>query len=364
MRLALIVRASHKTKPGGDVVQASAYAHWLSQHGHSVVVDTIGPETRSCDLAFIFNLDLMSEWIRHGQDLAAHGCPYIAVPIHHPWQWLGRFEEQGRSGAWRAANVVLRTPGMRDRARDVGRSRTVSRAQWHLASRKPLVDQAAEVLARAAGVVYIAEGERTHIERDFGVAPDGTLVRNGVPDGPWSPGSARDIDIAVVGRIEERKNQLHLARALAGTSMTVVFAGHIAGANQRYAHRLLDVIDAADNLSYVGQLAADEMQAVLRRTKVSASASWVEVASLVDIEAYVAGCDVVASANGFSREYGIEGLLELDPQSSHVEVVEICSLALAGWSEPSASDLSNRLEKHSWQTTLAPLAAVATTARS
>jgi len=146
--------------------------------------------------------------------------------------------------------------------------------------------------------------------------------------------------------------------------MTVVFAGHIAGANQRYARRLLDVIGAADNLSYVGQLAPDEMQKLLGRTKVSVSASWVEVASLVDIEAYVAGCNVVASANGFSREYGIEGMLELTPKSSQHEVVETCTLALAGWSEPSASDRSRRLEKHSWDTTLTPLAAVATTARS
>jgi glycosyltransferase involved in cell wall biosynthesis len=360
MRVALVVRPDHATKPGGDIVQAKAYGTWLQGAGHEVVLGPVDGQVLGCDVALLFNLDLISEFVRNARVLAAAGRPYVPVPIHHPWEWLDRFERIGRTGALGASNRLFRSPAARDRARDIARSGIGAKLRWHAVNRRCLVGQAADALAGAAHTVYIADGERRHVERDFGIAPPGTVVRNGITPQPAARSSAggaahRDVDVVVVGRIEERKNQVHLARALAGTGLRVVFAGHVSPANKRYADRLLDIVGKSPDLEFVGQLPPPEMAAMLARSKVSASASWVEVASLVDIEAHVAGAGVVASARGFTAEYGIAGLRELSPEDSAERLRQVCLEAVGAWQPPTETELCERSDAHAWSTTLAPL---------
>ena len=59
---------------------------------------------------------------------------------------------------------------------------------------------------------------------------------------------------------------------------------------------------AASRSKYIGSVPNKEKIEIVRRSRVHVSASWFEVASGVDLEAYCAGCGVVSSRCGGTNE--------------------------------------------------------------
>jgi glycosyltransferase involved in cell wall biosynthesis len=180
------------------------------------------------------------------------------------------------------------------------------------------------LICEAKGIIFIAEGERLNLFVDYKVESsliDSIVIRNGVSSQAYEQSQSldnkfRDIDVLVCGRIEERKNQVNLAKIFAGEPVNISFLGALNENNVAYCEEFINLIENNDNLTYLGAVDSLSTSLYFRKAKIHLSASFFEVSSLVDIEAYYAGCAVISSKNGFSGEIlKGDGVVFIDPYS-------------------------------------------------
>jgi glycosyltransferase involved in cell wall biosynthesis len=165
-------------------------------------------------------------------------------------------------------------------------------------------------------VLVLADKERRDIQTDFGPIREEqfTLLRNGFEPDVRSARDAvqRDIAVCVIGRIEARKNQIAILEALEALGVPGVFAGGENPNHAGYCARFRAAI-AQSKSEFVEGLSHEQVLALMRRSRVHVSASWFEVSSLVDMEAYFAGCCVVSSLRGGTREILKDSAVYVDP---------------------------------------------------
>lgn len=163
----------------------------------------------------------------------------------------------------------------------------------------------ADVLRGCVRLLVAADKEVRDIESEIGKVPAESVVkfRNGfvMPTCPSIGAESRDIDIAVVGRIESRKNQITILKAVESLGMKAVFVGYPNPNHAGYVARFRQLLDRSKS-AYIPGVPSAEVAPILARAKVHVAASWFEVSSLVDIDAYVLGCRIVASQCGGTRE--------------------------------------------------------------
>jgi glycosyltransferase involved in cell wall biosynthesis len=109
--------------------------------------------------------------------------------------------------------------------------------------------------------------------------------------------------VLCVGRIEPRKNQLALVRALAGTGLPLVFIGEAVPGHERYAARCRREADA--NAHFLGRLSPDDplLASAYAACSTMALVSWYETPGLVALEAAMTGTPLVLPEGGCAREY-------------------------------------------------------------
>ncbi|GGO79139.1 hypothetical protein GCM10012276_38190 [Nocardioides deserti] len=150
-------------------------------------------------------------------------------------------------------------------------------------------------------MIALSEAERGSLVRDFSYqARTLSIIRNGFDGAPSYSNAVRDIQMICVGRIEQRKRQLELLHTADKLGLGVTFVGS-PNPNQRpYTDRFASLVAKSRFSTWTGAVTGDEVAAMLRRSVCSINASWVEVQSLVDIEAVSAGCWVGCTEDGGS----------------------------------------------------------------
>ena len=110
-------------------------------------------------------------------------------------------------------------------------------------------------------------------------------------------------------------------------------------------------MDAHPGHAYLGALPHDEVLSQMRGRRVVFSASWVEVLSLVDLEAASAGCRVVATTEGHSREWMPGSITTMSPHDLTASLLEAQAQAHNRATNPAVepfawtwSDVAERLE--------------------
>ena len=241
--------------------------------------------------------------------------------IHHSYAEIERYERSGRGGMTGRLSGVLGFPNV-EYVRSIVRAVKYPHLLWPTL-RVMVAGMRNTQRAMLAGVqrlLVLTAKERNDILRDFGQVAEERFacVRNGV-ETPASEDQAgqndlRDLDVCIVGRIEARKNQIAILRALDNLGVSGVFVGRENANHRAYCNDFKKLI--ADSTSrYVGGLTHAETVRLMRRSRAHVSASWFEVSSLVDIEAYFAGCQVVSSRCGGTHELLGEQALYVDPGS-------------------------------------------------
>jgi glycosyltransferase involved in cell wall biosynthesis len=106
-----------------------------------------------------------------------------------------------------------------------------------------------------------------------------------------------------VGRIEPRKNQLSLIRALAGTGVPLVIIGDVVPGHEQYADWCRRYADT--DVRFLGRLAADDplLASAYAACSTLALVSWYETPGLAALEAALTGTPLVLPIGGCGREY-------------------------------------------------------------
>jgi glycosyltransferase involved in cell wall biosynthesis len=304
-----------ETKPGGDTVQWQMYDRAARAAGLTTVTwfdDRPPPEA---NVFHAFNVDRPLELYPKLRDVRRRGRPFVLTTIHHPSPWLVRFRRAepptGRLGhllySSRFGQSVPSTEPLREIAI------LLQQGRWrHLRDLRPTwLERVQWLLAHASRILFASAAEETCVRTDLACATDGrsTVVPNWVDDVGDAPGrcpalfeSLREPPVLVVGRIEPRKNSLHIAQVAESVGRPVVFVGRPHPSERRYVAEFERILGSGRATYWVPGVPRPEMAQFYAHAAFLLNASFVEVSPLVDIEALAFGCPVVTTPYALHHE--------------------------------------------------------------
>lgn len=150
--------------------------------------------------------------------------------------------------------------------------------------------------------------------------------------------------VLFVGRVEPRKNLLALIKASRDTDHNLVIVGDI-NANKSYYDECKK--RAGENIHFTGNIPhnSELLVSAYHAAKVFVLPSWMETPGISALEAGLAGCNVVITNRGSTREYFEDMALYCDPN----KVASIRDGIDLATEQPKTRRLSKHVrEKYSW----------------
>lgn len=339
-----VLRADAYTKSGGDTIQAEEYRRQLALLGADVVVHLFRPgrlKLREGSTVHLFNVDQPYEFLECTRSLTGH--PVVVSTIHHSAlqvrvmrraepdarrRLLSYLPESLRSLAVYVVSLMRRT--------DLSVFRKVAAVLRAVARLPGLGRHVGRQLDDVDGVLLLSKNEGRSLRADYGwTGKNGHLTPNGMPHRAQSdaPKLAR---ILVVGRVEARKRQVEIVQVADALGVPVTFIGP-GNPNQGSYFETFQRLVANSRLSeWLGPLPHDEVTQLMASSRVLLNASWVEVQSLVDLEAASLGCRVVTTYDaGSSLEWlGPDFVTELGSADLHGAVARAEEFRCADGASP------------------------------
>jgi glycosyltransferase involved in cell wall biosynthesis len=325
-----VVRSDSLAKGGGDSAQVAQYESYLRNQSLDVRVLPFHPSMtfRVGAIVHIINVDRPYDFLRTCK--LAKGHRVFVSPIHHNLVNVRqmRLDESGyglRSILGRVLPESCRewlAFGARSMISSITPAKRVGALMAFVKAGAlvPTVWQrVGRELDNVSKVLLLASGEGTALRADTGWrGENAALVPNGFPKFDPDSGSPRvfpwtmrDISILSVGRIEPRKRQLEMAKLASEHKVPITLAGPLLQPRGDFGKDFLETVQESEYVTWVGEVPHEEVLNLMGRSKVLLNASWVEVQSLVDLEAAFLGCFIVANDGGNSHEWLAGQVLEV-----------------------------------------------------
>jgi glycosyltransferase involved in cell wall biosynthesis len=347
MRALWLVRPDLDREPGGDTTQIHETAAALGRLGVSVVLSSDPePELGELDVVHLFHLDRIWENARRARLIRRLRVPAVLSPLFWP---TTEFDRQGRHGL---QGLVARALGTRGYQR-LRIAQRAGKSLWggDTTALDPLLlgfERGARLVLESVNVLLPnSHTEQRELERCFGVHCDTVPVPNGVNTRRFGrPPEGWDLDrsgVLCVGRIEPRKNQLALIRAVRNTGIHVKLVGRSGPYSRAYEKRCWQ--EAGAEIDFLGYRGEQELRELYWNHRVHVSTSWYETPGLASLEAAACGCAIVTSAGGCTREYFEDEAEYCDP-GDPASIRAALEKALA---RPTSSRLATRvLRSFTW----------------
>lgn len=202
----------------------------------------------------------------------------------------------------------------------------------------------------AAALFTNGEAESETIRRDYGNLYNIREIKLGYEIG--KPGNAAEFErqfgikdfVLCVGRLESRKNQLMLLKALENEDIPVVLAGGGFSYQPGYAEAV-QKFSRKGRTIILPRLTDEQLANAYAAAKVHALPSWYELPGLVSLEAAHYGCAVVVSDRGTTRDYLGDEAYYCNPDNPD----SIRSAVLAAFYAPPRATLKELVMKYSWE---------------
>ncbi len=206
------------------------------------------------------------------------------------------------------------------------------------------------MLSAADAVLPNSEAEARQLVRLFDLDPRAIqVVPNGVRQ-EFALASASSFRsrygsgdfVLFVGRVEPRKNVLGLIQGLRTTGLPLVVIGEPPPGHEGYARQCRR--DGRGHVRWLGRLEHDDglLGSAYAAARVLALPSWFETPGLAALEASLAGCAVVVTPFGCTREYFGERVEYARPDRPE----EIGRAILRAWRDGPHSDLAVHVTSH------------------
>jgi glycosyltransferase involved in cell wall biosynthesis len=350
MKIVFLVRDDFHSKFGGDTFQIQQYIANMDNINATVITLSSFIFDACYDFYILVNVDRSFDYLWFYKVLKREKIlnKTVILPIHHSLVAMELFNRYRFGKLWNIAHYL---GGVYFFEKMKGIYRAIKSKD--IALIKDLLftnfkSQIRDSFNRSLCTIGIANGELEIIKKDFSIQhlSNSYVVRNGVTGDyllDQSQVTVRDIDILVCGRIEERKNQVNIIKALCKVNANVVFIGAMNENNIKYSNEFLELINNATNCTYQGVVKSAEISDYYRRSKVCFSASWFEVSSLVDIEAHMSGCHIFTSKYGNSTEIiPPDAINVVDPSNLELSIPCLNNI-LEGYSDAIISKVNKEL---------------------
>lgn len=341
LRALFLSRATLTSSPGGDTIQLQKTAAELRKLGVAVDIRLAGEpvDPDQYDLVHVFNV------IRPADVLAVVRRTTKPVFLSSIYVDYSEYERKNS----RSRLIALLPPDLREYLKVLarwavnGEAVVDKRYFWkgQRGSIRELCDRAAMVLPNSASE-YRRLAHDYGIDRPFRVVPNAIDANLFAPDTP--PDETFRDSVLCVARIEGRKNQLQLIRALSGAPYTVQIIGKHSPNHRAYYEACRSA--AGPNIRFLDHVDHENLPSIYAASRVHALASWFETTGLCSLEAAAMGCRLVVTAKGDQREY-FEGMAEFcDPE----DLASIRSAVDRAWASPKAPEHAERVRTlYTWK---------------
>ncbi len=301
MRVAFISRATLYSTPGGDTKQLDMTAEYLRKLDVEVdVCLTDKPiDYSGYDLLHFFNIIRPADILGH---VEKSGKPFVISTIFLDY---GEFEKKTRGGMLKYMNMVFSEDGIeyiKVVARMLKNGEKIGSTNYLLWGHRRSV----KYLAKHARILLPnSENEYRRFVSKYGVTQKYHVIPNGIDNNVAARVSKCNPKyegvVLCVARIEGRKNQLNLIRALNNTEFKVYIHGKASPNNIAYYEQCK--AEAADNIHFSEWLSETELYEMYHSAKVHILPSYFETTGLSSLEAAVMGCNIVVTEKGDTRDY-------------------------------------------------------------
>ena len=317
MKILMLGRIDLMEKRGGDTVQVENTAQELRNLGLEVdIKNDLNCDMSGYDLVHIFQLDWIPEIYFYAKRAKKFGKKIVFSAIHHNIDEVKKFDDIYAFDFRRISRFLFKNQFARDTFKNIYRSIfDIRRLPPTLFSVfygfKKMQKQ---ILLWSDVVLVQTDLEAVDIKKTFDVNVDCIKVPNGVGKNYQEIlEGEKVIDITdyiiCVGRIEPRKNQLSIIKAIEklrselNKDIKLVFVGFL-GENKHfeYAHKFHKELKNKKWITHVQNVPYQQMVGYYKNAKVCVSASWFETTGLTSLEALFCGTNAVASGDR-AKEY-------------------------------------------------------------
>jgi glycosyltransferase involved in cell wall biosynthesis len=342
MKVAFITRLNLYTIAGGDTVQIEQTARRLRDLNVEVdilrSIDVIPYE--KYDVLHFFGIPRPGDMIHHSQ---LSKMPFVISTIHCTYGDYYKYNRKG-IGAIFAGMSSDRMEYFKTIARWlVGKDHRPSINYLLSGQRKSVI----KALETAHFILPNSQSESDRLKEIYTSNVKSVIVTNGInPEKfPFDPAIPKDGNLVIcVGRIENRKNQLNLIKALNGTKYKLVLIG-APSANQTQYYQQCRAA-AGPNVTFLNKIPHNDLVKYYQLAKVHVLASWFETTGLSSLEAAIMRCNIVITDKGDTREYFGDNAFYCEPEN-----VESIRTAVEQASEATFNELlaERILTSHTWK---------------
>jgi glycosyltransferase involved in cell wall biosynthesis len=341
VKVLFIARPHLYSVPGGDTVQIDFTAKYLRRLGVAVDVHLSPgrPNYSDYDLLHFFNLIDPEDLLGH----AMHSkVPYVLSPIYVDYS---EYDRKHRSDIVGLLGRIVSYNGV-EYLKTLGkfflRNEKISSLRYFLIGHKAAKSF---VLNNAKCLLPNSPSELNRVRSDFGTSPTHFVIPNGIDHEIFPPlVRSHRAGVLCVARIEGRKNQLNIIRALNDDDFRVTLIGKSAPNQTGYWRKCKS--SASENIRFSGHLPQDELRSLYASHKVHVLPSWFETTGLSTLEAAAMGCNVVVADKGDVRDYFGDHAYYCDPS----DPLSIQKAVHEAYTSPQHTGLEEKIRKNfTWE---------------
>jgi glycosyltransferase involved in cell wall biosynthesis len=349
------------SNPGGDTIQMMKTKEWLEEFGNTVdICLERSPNVEPYDVVHVFNMQDCAVTHSFYQVLNAkrQEKPVALSTIYWNFSEIGVWskkidQEELRWHRKLSFDKVLNSILRKNFGIEV---RKLSGLEWMVwkakqeESQELIKYQQLACLMLANVLLPNAEAELNILKKDFDIPLENALIVPNGADLSFEGGNGMEFKshhkleeyVLCVGRIEHSKNQLLLIRAMKGSGIPLVLIGR--SENKEYMSRCLNEDDG--NVLFVDAMPHAKLKSAYAGAKVHALPSWRETPGLVNLEAGLAGCNLVITNRGSTEEYFGNMAFYCEPG----DIMSIRKAVLKAFKAPRDGRLKNHIkENYTWE---------------
>lgn len=290
----------------GDTIQIRNLMSVLKKKGVKVDINLdLRPDLDGYDLVHCFNILRIENTAKQIYSIAAKEIPIVITPIYWNMEEYLRKIKPNKIKKWVEKQYLRK-----------------------------------EVLKYADIIVPNAEIEWKLLKNDFCLNKPYRIIYNGVDECFRYHNEGPKNGIISVGRIHSRKNQLMIIKALKGIGVPVTFIGDSNDAN--YYKQCVLAANSTNNIRLHRAVEKKELSKIYKQSKVHILASWYDTPGLVNLEAGLAGCNIVSTNRGTAREYLKDYAYYCNPDN----INQIRAKVLEAYKKPLKSELINHIHSN------------------
>ena len=314
MRVVFIVRSNLYTVNGGDTIQVQETAEQLRCIGVSVDIkltnETI--DYTPYDLLHFFNIIRPADILVH---IKRSGKPFVVSTIYVDYSEYEKNVRNGMAGALFKIFSPDSIEYLKVIARFFVNGEKINSPGYLFLGQRGSIEK---IITKSGMLLPNSNNEYKRLSKDYNISKAYKVIPNAIDpslfNGDPGNGSRKENLVICVGRIEGRKNQFNLIKALNDTKFQLVIIGSPSPNHVSYYEKCKEI--AAANVSFIENLKQEKLIDYYKDAKVHVLPSWFETTGLSSLEAGSMGCNLVITDKGDTREYFEDFAFYCDPSST------------------------------------------------